>query len=100
LRGKEQTRGKRINVLSFIRYPYRTDIIMKLDKQSIFTLLALFIITQRWCHKNPSSPNTGTLIGTVLLEGQPVCAGRQDHSGITVALTPLDDEQKNVNYDT
>ena len=44
-------------------------------------LLTLFFIV---CHKNPTAPNTGTLTGTVLLEGQ------TDHSGISVAFTPLD----------
>jgi len=35
------------------------------------------------CGKSPTGPETGTLTGTILLEGQ------QDHSGVTVALYKL-----------
>jgi len=51
--------------------------------------LLFCVLTQLTCHKNPTAPNTGTLTGIVLLEGEPVCAGRQDHSGISVALYKL-----------
>jgi hypothetical protein len=53
-----------------------------------FFFLFLFVVS---CTKSPTclhrqaDSRTGTLTGTVLLEGQPVCAGRQDHSDITVA---------------
>ena len=57
---------------------------MNLYKQTILTLLLLYFVNYVSCHKAPTAPNTGTLTGTVLLEGE------QDHSGITVAFTPLD----------
>jgi len=41
------------------------------------------LLGQVTCYKNPTAPNTGTLTGTVLLEGQ------TDHSGITVGLYKL-----------
>jgi len=52
-----------------------------------FVLFVLFAVFS--CSKSPTDSRSGTLTGTVLLEGQPVCAGRQDHSGITVALYKL-----------
>jgi len=52
-----------------------------------FFFLILFVVFS--CTKSPTDSRTGTLTGTVLLEGQPVCTGRQDHSGITVALYKL-----------
>ncbi len=36
------------------------------------------------CGKSPTAPETGTLTGKVTLEGQ------TNHSGISVAFTPLD----------
>ena len=56
---------------------------MKFEKQAILTLLFICFIAQGTCHKNPTAPKTGTLTGTVYLEGE------QDHSGITVALYKL-----------
>ena len=61
---------------------------MKVEKQTTLTLLIICFIALVSCHKNPTEPKTGTLTGTVLLKGE------QDHSGITVAFTPLDNEQK------
>ena len=46
----------------------------------IFPILTLLFMG---CSKSPTTPETGTLTGTVLLEGQ------TDHSGITVALYKL-----------
>ena len=46
-----------------------------------FFFLFLFAVS---CSKSPTDSRTGTLTGTVLLEGQ------TNHSGITVAFTPLD----------
>ena len=56
---------------------------MKFYIQTILTLLIICFIAFITCHKNPTAPKTGTLTGTVLLEGE------QDHSGITVALYKL-----------
>ena len=47
---------------------------------TIAPILSLLILS---CAKSPTSPNTGTLTGTVLLEGE------EDHSGITVAFYRL-----------
>ena len=47
---------------------------------TIAPILSLIILS---CTKSPTEPDTGTLTGTVLLEGE------QDHSGITVALYEL-----------
>ena len=56
---------------------------MKFYIQTTLTLLIICFIALVTCHKNPTEPKTGTLTGTVLLEGE------QDHSGITVALYKL-----------
>ena len=56
---------------------------MKFKKQVILALLFISFIALVTCHKNPTAPKTGTLTGTVYVEGE------QDHSGITVALYKL-----------
>ena len=56
---------------------------MKVEKQTILALLFICFIAHGNCHKKPTAPKTGTLTGTVYLEGE------QDHSGITVALYKL-----------
>ena len=56
---------------------------MKVEKQTILALLFICFIAHGTCHKNPTAPKTGTLTGTVYLEGE------QDHSGINVALYKL-----------
>ncbi len=48
---------------------------MTFNTLKVFILAFLLIV---YCSKSPTSPETGTLIGTVYLEGE------QDHSGITV----------------
>ena len=56
---------------------------MKFYIQTTLILLIICFIAFVTCHKNPTEHKTGTLTGTVLLEG------KQDHSGITVALYKL-----------
>ena len=46
-------------------------------------IFLIFILLLMSCSKQPTSPETGTLTGTVYLEAQ------TDHSGITVALYEL-----------
>ncbi len=53
---------------------------MKFDIKIILAFLFICFIAFVTCHKNSTEPKTGTLTGTVLLEGE------QDHSGITVAF--------------
>jgi hypothetical protein len=53
---------------------------MRLKKLTILPLIPLLAGV---CTKNPTSSLTGTLTGTVKLEGQ------RDHSGVTVALYEL-----------
>jgi len=60
-----------------------------LKRVVIFGFILPFILQYLLCSKNPTEPKLGSLSGQVFLEGQPVCAGRQDHSGITVALYKL-----------
>jgi len=59
---------------------------MTINFLKVLSLALLLLVS---CTKSPMDSPSGTLTGTVLLEGQPVCAGRQDHSGITVALYKL-----------
>ena len=60
------------NILSLIRANSRNS--------RTFVLFVLFAVS---CSKSPTDSRTGTLTGTVLLEGQ------TDHSGITVTLYKL-----------
>ena len=64
--------------------PLKIDNTMKFHKQITSPPLLFCLLIQLTCHKKPTEPKTGTLTGTVLLEGE------QDHSGTTVAFTPLD----------
>jgi len=75
----------------FTIYPlfFGTNCTMKYHKKTILTLLLFCLAPQLTCYKNPTESKTGTLTGKVLLEGQPTCADKQDHSGINVALYKL-----------
>jgi len=56
---------------------------MIFPKPTILLALLFCLLTQLTCHKNRTESKTGTLTGTVLLEG------KQDQSGISVALYKL-----------
>ena len=79
------------NLRTFPRKPIRTNVrhsrtitpkIIRINLRNTrsFIVLVLFAVS---CSKSPTNSRTGTLTGTVLLEGQ------TDHSGITVALYKL-----------
>ena len=51
---------------------------------TVFYILFPLFFNTLACKKGPTGPANGTLTGTVLLEGE------TNHSGITVAFTPLD----------
>ena len=70
---------------------------MKFKKQVILALLFISFIALVTCHKNPTEPKTGTLTGTVLLEGQ------TNHSGVTVVypvryVTKIMNNMKKIQY--
>ena len=52
-------------------------------RNNIFTIAPILSLIILSCAKSPTEPKTGTLTGTVLLEGE------EDNSGITVALYKL-----------
>jgi len=68
------------NIHSLIRENLCNSWTVCLCNSRIFFFIFLFAVS---CHKSPTSPDTGTLTGTVLLEGE------TDHSGIIVALYKL-----------
>jgi len=67
----------------------RNRFFLRADSRHSQTIFFLFLFAVFSCSKTPTDSRTDTLTGTVLLEGQPVCAARQDHYGITVALYKL-----------
>jgi len=68
------------NILSLIRENSCNSWTLYLCISWTLVLFVLFVVS---CSKSPTDSRTGTLTGTVLLEGQ------TNHSGITVALYKL-----------
>jgi len=52
-------------------------------RNKIFTIAPILSLIILSCAKSPTEHKTGTITGTVYLEGE------QDHSNITVALYPV-----------
>jgi len=61
----------------------RTRFLFRANSCNSRTVFALVLFAVFSCTKSPTDSRTGTLTGTVLLEGQ------TDHSGVTVALYKL-----------
>jgi len=84
-RNEQITKTKEGNKYSFRFSFYCFLFFSSLSSFLVFVTLSSLLLTHFFlvCQKNPTAPETGTLTGTVLLEGQ------TDHSGITVALYPV-----------